>query len=220
MLSKFMKFMEERNVIIVKIIIGWLVITTIINAYLMTVPKLDLKKEYYPEKYQIEHENRIEIQKNNECAAFSTAYVLRHMRIEADGEEIYTNFSCKMKSGCVYPKGIRRYLKQSGFKTNYYKGNINSLKKQINKGIPVIVFIKARKEEKYLHFVPVTGYDKDNLYIAESLDNLVNYPNNGGSYNRQIPINEFEKLWDIKSLRIPTYSNTYITIEANQGHFS
>jgi len=190
----------------------WLVITTVINAYLMTLPRLDFKKGEFPEKFQMYSKNRIAIQKKYECAAFSTAHVLRHFGIEADGFEVYANFPGKMKTGRVYPKGIRTYLKQKGFKTGYYKGNINSLKKQISKGNPVIVFIKVRKKSNNLHFVPVTGYDKDYLYIAESLEHLVNNKDDSTNYNRKVSIDEFKKLWNIKNLRIPFYSNTYITI--------
>lgn len=198
--------------VVVNTILMWLVITTVINAYLMTLPRLDLKKGEFPEKFQMYSKNRIDIQKKYECAAFSTAHVLRHFGIEADGFEVYANFPGKMKTGRVYPKGIRTYLKQKGIKTGYYKGNINSLKKQISKGNPVIVFIKVRKKSNNLHFVPVTGYDKDYLYIAESLEHLVNYKDGSTNYNRRVSIDEFKKLWNIKSLRIPFYSNTYITI--------
>ncbi|KQL50558.1 peptidase [Heyndrickxia shackletonii] len=198
---------------VVNTILLWLVLTTVFNAYLMTLPRLDLKKGEFPEKFQIYAKNRIDIQENFECAAFSTAYVLRHFGIEADGFEIYDNFPSKLKTGYVYPKGIRTYLKQKGFKTIYYKGNISTLKRQISKGNPVIVFIKVHKKSNNLHFVPVIGYDKDYLYIAESLDYLVNCKDDNNIYNRKVSIDEFKKLWNIKNLRIPFYSNTYITIE-------
>lgn len=197
---------------VVNTILIWLVITTIINAYLMTLPRLEIKKGKFPEKFQIYQQNRIDVQQKHECAAFSTAYVLRHFGIEADGFEIYTNFPSKMKTGNVYPKGILTYLKQRGFKTSYYKGNITTLKKQISKGNPVIVFIRVRNKNKNLHFAPVIGYDKDYLYIAESLEFLINCKDDSTIYNRKVSIDEFKKLWNIKNWRIPFYSNTYITI--------
>ncbi|MEO4055450.1 C39 family peptidase [Solibacillus sp. CAU 1738] len=197
--------------VVINTLLIWLVINTIINAHLMTLPRLELKKGKFPEEFQIYQKNRIDIQKNYECAAFSTAYVLRHFGIEADGFDIYSNFPSKMKTGYVYPKGIRTYLNQKEFKTSYYKGNINTLKKQISKGNPVIVFIKAHKKSNDLHFVPVIGYDKDYLYIAESVEHLVNCKDDSTIYNRKVSIDEFKKLWNIKNLRIPFYSNTYIT---------
>lgn len=68
--------------LIIKVLIIWFLVTTIINGYLMSLPKLDIKKEVYPEYYHIQNKNRINIQMNYECAAFSIAYVLRHFSIE------------------------------------------------------------------------------------------------------------------------------------------
>ena len=102
----------------------WILTSTIINAYLMTLPIPVLRKRDYPANYLIKQDNRIDIQNKRECAAFSTAYVLRHFGMEADGEKLYTNFPSKIRSGNVYPKGIRTVLRNMGFKTNYYKGNI------------------------------------------------------------------------------------------------
>ena len=66
-------------------IINWFVITIIVDAYLMTLPKLEWKmKKSVPEVYQIINNNRIDIQDNYECAAFSSAYVFRHFGIDAD----------------------------------------------------------------------------------------------------------------------------------------
>ncbi|MEK5175691.1 C39 family peptidase [Heyndrickxia sp. FSL W8-0496] len=159
---------------IVRTAILWMIISIIINAYLMTLPIPIFRKRDYPTNYLIKRNNRIDIQNNRECAAFSTAYVLRHFGMEADGDELYTNFPSKMKSGNVYPKGIRTVLREKGFKTIYYKGNINSLKYEVSKGIPVIVFIKVHKDRNNLHFVPVVGYDTEYIYLSESLSQLVN----------------------------------------------
>ena len=205
--------------ILVRTVILYFIITTIMNSYLMTLPIPILRKRDYPSYYRIKENNRIDLQTNKECAAFSTAYVLRHFGIKADGEELYTYFPSKTKSGTVYPKGIRTVLRKKGFKTNYYKGNINTLKYEVSKGIPVIVFIKVQKNHHDLHFVPVVGYDKEYIYLSESLKQLVNCDDNNNSYNRKVPINEFKKLWNVKNLKIPFYSNTYITVETKKANF-
>ncbi len=202
---------------IVRTAILWIIISTIINAYLMTLPIPVLRKRDYPANYLIKRNNRIDIQNERECAAFSTAYVLRHFGMEADGDELYTNFPSKMRSGNVYPKGIRTVLRKKGFKTSYYKGNINTLKYEVSKGIPVIVFIKVHKDRNNLHFVPVVGYDKDYVYLSESLRELVNCNDDNNSYNRKVPINEFRKLWNVKNINMLLYSNTYITVDAAQS---
>ena len=105
---------------IVRTAILWFIITTFINAYLMTLPIPILRKRDYPDNYLVKRNNRIDIQNKRECAAFSTAYVMRHFGMEADGDELYINFPSKMRSGDVYPKGIRTMLRKKGFKTNYY----------------------------------------------------------------------------------------------------
>lgn len=197
---------------IIRTVIIWIIISTICNAYFMTLPRIIFRKRTYPANYLITRNYRIAIQNNRECAAFSTAYVLRHFGFDADGEALYVNFPSKLKSGNIYLKGIRTVLKNKGFNTNYYKGNIHTLKYEVSKGTPVIVFIKVRKNHNHLHFVPVVGYDKDYIYLAESLKELVNNQYDHNCYNRKVPIPEFRALWNIKTLYMPLYSNTYITV--------
>ena len=139
---------------IVRTAILWFIITTFINAYLMTLPIPILRKRDYPANYLVKRNNRIDIQNKRECAAFSTAYVMRHFGMEADGDELYINFPSKTRSGDVYPKGIRTMLRKKGFKTNYYKGNINTLKYEVSKGTPVIVFIKVKEDLNNFAFCP------------------------------------------------------------------
>lgn len=207
----------ESSMFIVRTAILWIIISTIINAYLMTLPKPVLRKRDYPANYLIKRNNRIDIQNRRECAAFSTAYVLRHFGIVADGEELYPNFPSKTRSGNVYPKGIRTVLTEKGFQTNYYKGNINTLKYEVSKGTPVIVFIKVHQDRNNLHFVPVVGYDKEYFYLAESLRHLLNCNDENNNYNRKVPINEFRELWNVKNINMLFYSNTYITVDATQS---
>ncbi|MEK4523266.1 cysteine peptidase family C39 domain-containing protein [Psychrobacillus sp. FSL W7-1493] len=201
---------------IVRTVILWIIISTIINAYLMTLPIPVLRKRNYPANYLIELNNRIDYQNNTECAAFSTAYLLRHFGMEAEGEELYTHFPSKTRAGNVYPKGIRTVLRKKGFKTNYYKGNIDTLKYEVSKGIPIIVFIKVQKDSNILHFVPVVGYDREYIYLSESLRHLVNCIDHK-SYNRKVPIEEFKKLWNVKSIHMLLYSNTYIAVNPTQS---
>lgn len=203
--------------VIVRTVILWIIISITINSYLMTLPIPILRKKAYPANYQIQHNNRIDFQHNTECAAFSTAYLLRHFGIEAAGESLFKDFTSKTKAGNVYPKGIRKMFEKNGFKTNYYKGNIHTLKYEVSKGTPVIVFIKVQKDRNYLHFVPVVGYDTEYIYLAESLKHLVNCEDDCKSYNRKVPIHEFKKLWDVKRIHMLPYSNTYITVEATQS---
>lgn len=202
---------------IVSQVILWIIISTIFNAYLMTLPIPVLQRRDFPANYLIQQNNRIDFQKNNECAAFSTAYLLRHFGMEDDGEGLYTHFPSKTRVGTVYPKGIRTVLRKKGFKTNYHKGNVSTLKYEVSKGTPVIVFIKTQKDRNYLHFVPVVGYDKEYIYLSESIKKLVNCDDEHNRYNRKVPINEFKKLWNVKRIHMLLYSNTYIAVDATQS---
>ena len=202
---------------IVKNGIIFIIISTIINTYLMTLPLPILRKRNYPATYFIQQNNRIDFQNNTECTAFSTAYLLRHFGIEAEGDALYTHFPSKTRAGNVYPKGIRTVLRNKGFKTNYYKGTINTLKYEVSKGTPVIVFIKVQNDSNNLHFVPVVGYDEEYIYLAESLKHRVNCEDVQKRYNRKVPIHEFKKLWNVKRIFMLFYSNTYIAVNAKMS---
>lgn len=179
----------------------------------MSFPIPVFRKKAYPATYVIEQVNRIDVQGGVECAAFSTAYSLRHFGIEADGTELYKNFPSKTKTGTVYPKGIRTVLQQMGFQTTYYRGTIDTLKHEVSKGTPVITFIKVQPDKPHLHFVPVVGYDEHYMYLAESIERLANCE--ATFYNRKVPIQQFKKLWNTRTLFTPFYNQTYISITKN-----
>lgn len=65
--------------------------------------------------------------------------------------------------------------------------------------------------QNWLHFVPVVGCDENDIYIAESLKELVNC--NERYYNRKIAVGACRKLWNTSMLKMPCYRNTYITAE-------
>lgn len=195
-------------------LINYIVITTIIDIILMGMPRLHFSPICRLRQFVITKPNRIDFQNGNECSAFSSAYVLRHWNIEKNGNDLYKEISDKLKDGCVYPKGILKLLSQYGFRTVYYTGNINALKNEVSKGNPVIVLIRTYKDKNWLHFVPVAGYDKQYIYIADSLAELANCDEQ--YYNRRLAIREFKKLWNTSMLKIPFYRNTYIVARKEQ----
>ena len=137
----------------------WIMLT---NALTMSVPVWRFNKHPQALKqYLITADNHIDFQHAKECAAFSTAYVLRHFNIDADGNALYPHFPFKFPDGSISPLGIRLALKRYGFKTKYYKGNIQSLKSELEHGIPVIASLYSTPASKVRHFVPVTGYDEE-----------------------------------------------------------
>lgn len=137
--------------------------------------------------------------------------MLRHFGIEANGVDLYSLMPNKMKNGYVYQKGISKLLLNYGIVTNYCRGNINTLRHELQKGNPVIVLIRYNTNKNWLHYVPVVGIDDENVYIAESLEELSNCHGND-YYNRTIPINEFKKLWNTRMIKMPCYKNTYFNL--------
>lgn len=187
------------------------IVTIILDIKLLGVFTFKKSKGQYPSQFMITQENPIDIQKDFECSAYASAYLLRHFGKEASGEAIYKVMPNKMKDGCVYPKGILNFMRTQGFEFKYYRGNIETLKEEVSKGVPVIVFIKVFKNKKWLHYVPVIGYDEENIYIAESLENLIN--TSSENYNRKVTIKDFKKLWKTNDFRIPFYKYTYIAYD-------
>ncbi len=65
-------------------IVIWLAIVWLIFRYYNLPKKDDMNIVKVPTTYLIEAPNKTEVQKNVECAAFSSAYVLRHFGIESE----------------------------------------------------------------------------------------------------------------------------------------
>jgi len=193
------------------IVFSYFIVTTIVDIALMGKITFRKAKEPYKEEYFITQQNRIDIQTGFMCSGYSSAYILRHFGIEADGKQTYENMPNKMSNGYTYPKGIKNLFHNYGFRAVYCKGNLNTLKSELNKGNPIIVMIRVDPKKNWLHYVPVVGYDKDNIYLAESLPELVNCDNS--LYNRKIDNANFLKLWNTAMLRQPLYKNTYYVIE-------
>lgn len=203
--------MKVMFCVIMITILNYFAITTIVDVILLGRLSVRNSHKCKINKFIIQKENRIDIQCGFECSAFSSAYVLRHWNIEVTGEEIYKIIPNKMKGGYVYPKGIQKLLPQYGFRVKYCIGNLNSLKNDVSKGNPVIVMIRTHVDKNWLHYVPIVGYDENNIFIAESLDELVNCDEK--YYNRKVENSEFKKLWNTSMIKMPFYRNTYMMIE-------
>lgn len=197
--------------LIVGTFINTFIIITIVDIILMGTLKVRLSKKSKKASFMISKENRIDIQAGNSCSGYSIAYILRHYDILADGDEIYKKFPNKMDNGYVYPKEVKRMLEKYGFSVKYCIGNLNALRNEVSKGNPVIVFIKVRKDKKWLHYVPVVGYDENNIFMAESLAEFIN--SNEEMYNRKISNKDFNILWNTSMLKMPLYTHTFYSIE-------
>lgn len=159
-----------------------------------------------PKDYLIKRENYIDYQVHYECAGYSSAYVLRSLGKEITGLELYQSIANKNDDGTVSPDNLVEFLTNAGYHASLKTGTIYQLKHEVSKGIPVIAFVKIAPGENYYHYLPVVGYDQENIYTADSLKYKKNVENE--YYNRVINISDFKDMWETGIFR----KNTYITI--------
>ena len=106
---------------ILGIILNAFIVIQIVDMILMGCLHIHRAKNQISDSYIIDTPNRTEKQGEFECAAFSSAYVLRHFGIETEGFDLYDKIPSKykMSGGSVYPKGVRYCLTTYGVKSQY-----------------------------------------------------------------------------------------------------
>jgi len=195
---------------IVVFIINTIIITCLLDGLIIGFA-MPAKKRQYKREFMLKTPNRFDYQGGTECSGFSSAYVLRSFGIEADGREVYAGIPHKVPGGAVLPGVLSKELGKYGLKARYVKGSLETLKADLSEGKRIIVFIRTRTDKRWLHYVPIVGYDEDNVYIAESMNSLVNCE--GAHSNRRLSNEEFLKFWDTREVYMPFYQNTYLVIE-------
>ena len=198
---------------IAETLINTFIIITIVNMLLMGPFSLRLSGRPGHGEYHVtprENSRKIngsffELQGEVECAGFASAFLLRFMGYEAAGKEIYDSMTHKRRDGTVYPKAIVKLLRERGYSAKMCRGSLAALKERVSLGTPVIVMIRTFEGKSALHFVCVTGYDRDNIYLAETVPGLINAE--GAYHSRAVPTEEFLRLWDTAMLKMPLYKN-------------
>lgn len=160
-----------------------------------------------PDSYIITAENRFDYQPHLECSGYSSAYVLRSMGIDADGMTIYNDLQYKNADGTVMPDMLVKSLNEQGYNVQLCSGTVLQIKHEVSKGVPVIVFVRTAPQINNYHYLPITGYDEENFYAAESLADKVNADEQ--YYNRVISASDLETMLDTGIYKI----NTYITFK-------
>ncbi|MBQ8821442.1 MAG: C39 family peptidase [Lachnospiraceae bacterium] len=188
----------------------YLVIVTIVDIALIGLPIPVFALKRVKERFMIEEENYSENQGKCECAGFSSAYVYRHLGLEAKGMDTYKEMPCKGPKGYVYCRGIVRLARRHGLKAMLRTGNLNALKNAVARGNPVIVMLRSKMGSTGLHYVPVVGYDEEYIYLVDSVGSNRNEKN--PHYNRKLSIEDFRKLWNISMIRQPLYFNLFFEI--------
>ena len=195
---------------IVVFIINTIIITCLLDCLIIGFA-MPAKRRQYKREFMLKTPNRFDYQTGTECSGFSAAYVLRSFGIEAEGREVYARIPHKIPGGAVLPGVLSKELGKYGLKARYVKGSLETLKADLSEGKRIIVFIRTRTDKRWLHYVPIVGYDEDNVYIAESMNSLVNCE--GAHSNRRLSNQEFLKFWDTREVYMPFYRNTYLVIE-------
>ncbi len=172
-------------------------------AYL-SPPKDKISGFNYPPKFFCEtKENRIDYQTDGKCAAYASAYLMRNLGEEVDGEGLYIEF--KRQFGFVSANGIVNVFKGHGYRAKAYHGNVGTLKQRLIEGQPIIVFIRISNDT---HYAVVVGYDEQNIYMVDSLEKNANVLDE--RYNRAIKTKEFETVWKNGTI-LP--DNIYIVVK-------
>lgn len=158
-------------------------------------------------EYMITTDNYFDYQRHYECSGYAPAYALRSLGVQVTGLELYYSYGNKNPDGTLDVNPLVENLRELGYQSSFHVGTLTDLKYAVKKGTPVVVVIQVDLDRPYLHYVPVVGYDKDYIYVAESLDYMVTGETE--HYNRKIEIETFKKLWNNK---INSAGNIYITV--------
>ena len=174
-------------------------------AYLVEInpPKDDGEYGAPPAAYFCETSgNHIAQQTDGKCAAYASAYVLRHFGEPADGEIVYPEI--RRTLGFVSAKNIAAFFEARGYSAQAYHGDIVTLKQRLTAGVPVIAFVSIPNDT---HYLVVVGYDAQYLYLADSLPQTAD----GGEtpYNRRLTTAEFEAIWHTDT---PLSDNIYVVV--------
>ena len=151
----------------------------------------------HPSAYLITPNPAPETQTKIECAACSSAYLLRFYGEEASGMELYhgETFPCKYEGG-AFPKCFKIFFEEQheNYTTAYYTGTTDDLKDAVSQGVPVIALLLYNG--KSMHYVPVVGYDESHFYIQDSVEKYRNVSDNK-SYNEAVDIDKFDAMWNL-----------------------
>ena len=162
---------------------------------------------YPPEFFCDSGENRIDFQTDGNCAAYATAYVLRSLDEQTDGETIAPEI--KRFFGFVPANSIVRVFEKHGFSARAYRGDTDTLKQRLSGGVPIVVFVSIPNDT---HYAVVVGYDAQYFYLVDSLPENKNA--DGIQYNRKLTTEEFEKIWRTDTV-LP--DNVYIVADRLNG---
>lgn len=198
-----MKKQIKATLIIISLIITLLLFGFLLSGIILT-PKADkIGTDSIDESYFIANPSYIDYQKNNDCSAYATAYVLRCLGENIDGKELYPQMTRSF--GMMTARSVVTVIKKHGYAAKAYHGNIDTLKQRLKSGVPIICLVNNGNDT---HYVVLVGYDEDYVYIVDSIKENANVAD-GSLYNRRIGIDNFMSLWKNNFYAV---NNIYIVV--------
>ena len=201
-------FMNNKKVIFGLIMVAFIFIGAI--YCLLPLPQSDTDTLNCPSEFYITTNNQFELQPPGQCAAYSSAFVVRHFGHEAESDMVYKHMRFKIPvSGYVLPKGMIIYIQESDLKPEIYRGNLLNLKSRLTKSNPVIVLIGQGLQ--WQHYMTLLGYNatEKELYFYDSKKS--SDENGALPGNRTLTEDYFLTLWDNG---LPIFNHVYITVSA------
>lgn len=179
-----------RNRIVIVILVFMVVLVGLCVPVLLYTPKTDrVRVKDVPERYFIQNTTHIDYQEGKECAAYAAAYALRCADKEITGEELYPQM--KRFLGMMTVSKVIDAIEEQGHSAKAYHGSVETLKKRLGEGLPVICMIKNGKDS---HYVVAVGYDTENIYLVDSIEENATVTDSP-LYNRALTTEEFEGIW-------------------------
>lgn len=167
-------------------------------------PKDTIQTAVLPQRFRIDFgQNYIDQQTGNDCSAYASAFVMRHLGNQITGPELYGDI--RRTFGFVPVHHVVSLFQNYGYHAKAYHGDIDTMKKRLTNGVPVIAFVRIPGDT---HYTVIVGYDEDFIYLADSISDYSD--TEGGWYNRRLGTNEFEEIW--KTDMYPV-KNIYIVAE-------
>ncbi len=207
--SKLIKALKIILTVVILVIIGTvlglcaLLELSPFDLLSQNLPTSDTIIANYETEYLTESTSDFEKQGFNQCAGYSSAYLLRLRGEEITGKEAYQKMGRKFHNGYVLPIGISNLIADYGYGTTLMRGNLSQLKTRVASGSPVIALIGDGTS--WQHYVTVVGYDQDQIYLYDSI-----YPNDSTSgYNRVMSNREFLSRWQNG---IPLFEQVYLVL--------
>jgi len=204
-----MKIYTYRSKIAILIIICCLVGMVYV---LSPFPSKDSISLVYNQEFYLPVYNDFELQEGNSCAAYSAAFILRNLGINATGADVYAEIPFKDPFiGYVSTKGLILYLQTQGLAPMIYKGDLTTLKARLTQDAsPIIVLIG--EGVSWQHYVTLLGFDddKNELYFFDS--NEENDKNAELPGNRTMEQDDFLNLWNNG---LPVFNRVYIATGKN-----